>query len=711
MFVIVLFKVMKSFKKDIILLLFTVALLLQNRLSAQTPLIKVACMGDSVTAGYLLANPKTESYPSQLQLMLGNNFEVKNFGFSGATLLKKGHKPYYKTKECAEAIAFAPDIAIIHLGLNDTDPRNWPNYKEDFDADYTWLLDTLKKQNPKVKLFICRMTPIFNEHPRFKSGTRDWYWEIQTQIERIAKANHVRLIDFHEKLYARPDLFPDALHPVKEGATILAQTVYGNITKDFGGLTLASVFSDNMVLQRNQPIVVYGTANGEDRVEVLFRGQKQLVTTDSNGKWKAIFPAMAAGGPYQLSIQGEGETIVIKNILIGDVWFCSGQSNMAFPLQMSENGLAEVKTAIANSKLRLLNWKAMQETDDMAWDSVTLAKTNQLKFFSGNWVVCDSTSAKNFSAIAYYFGKNIMQEENIPIGLIEVAVGGSPIESWIDRYTLEHDDKEVDVLTNWQKTDFIMPWVRERAGVNLKNATNPKQRHPYDPCYNFEAGVSAFVHFPIKGVLWYQGESNAHNVGLYEYLLPEMVKSWRNAWGTEFPFYYVQLSSTDRPSWPEFREMQYRLQSQIPNSGMAISMDYGDEKNVHPIKKKEVADRLARLALHYTYKKSITANGPFAVEAEQKKETIWISFASAKQLRTSDNKPVIGFELVNDKGQHFETSAIIVNNKVVISIPKTENIKTVLYAWKPFTLANLVNESGLPCSTFRLEVNPLENKK
>jgi sialate O-acetylesterase len=708
---IVLNKDMKSFKRDITLLLFTIALLLVNRLSAQTPLIKVACIGDSVTAGYLLVNPTTDSYPSQLQLMLGANYNVGNFGYSGATLLKKGHKPYYKTKECAAAISFKPDVAIIHLGLNDTDPRNWPNYKEDFDADYAWLLDTLRKQNPNLKLFICRMTPIFNEHPRFKSGTRDWYWEIQSHIERIAKVNQVGLIDFHEKSYARPDLFPDALHPTKEGAAILAQTVYGTITKDFGGLKLASVFTDNMVIQRHKPIVVYGTANGGDHVEVSFNQQKQDVTTDEQGKWKAAFPAMVHGGPYQMKIQCNVNTIDLKNILVGDVWFCSGQSNMAFPLQKSENGMVEVKKAIANSKIRLLNWKAIVETDDMAWDSVTLAKTNQLKIFSGSWAVCDSTSAKDFSAIAYYFGQNIVHEENVPIGLIQVAVGGSPIESWIDRYTLEHDDKVVDVLTNWRKSDFIMPWVRERADINLKNASNPKQRHPYGPSYNYEAGIDSFTQFPIKGVLWYQGESNAHNVGLYEYLLPVMVQSWRKAWGIDFPFYYVQLSSTDRPSWPEFREMQNRLQSQIPNSGMAISMDYGDEKNVHPIQKKEVADRLARLALHYTYKKSIVANGPFALEAEQKKETIWISFASAKQLTTSDKKAVFGFELVTEKGQHMDAEAKIVNNQVVISIPKGEKIITVLYAWKPFTVANLVNEAGLPCSTFRLEINALDKRK
>lgn len=697
---------MNTIKRNLFLLVFFISISFHFELVAQKAIIKVACIGDSVTAGYLLTDAANESYPSQLQILMGEKYEVKNFGYSGATLLRKGSTPYANTKQCADAIAYSPDIAIIHLGLNDTDPKNWPNYKEEFDGDYAWLLDTLKKQNPAVKIYICRLTPIFNEHPRFKSGTRDWFWQIQSHIPQIAKANQVELIDLHEKLYHRPDLFPDALHPSKEGATILAKTVYENITQNYGGLQLASVFSDNMVLQRNQKIAVYGTANGGDTIEVIFKKQKKATTADQYGKWKINFPAMTEGGPYEITIQSKGKTIVLRNILVGDVWFCSGQSNMAFQLQNSENGLAEAKKAIANSSIRLFNTKVIRETDETVWDSITLAKTNRLEFFSGSWSVCDSVSAKDFSAIAYYFGKNIAREENVPIGLIQVAVGGSPIESWIHRYTLEHDDKVVDVLTNWRKSDFIMPWVRERANLNLKNATNTKQRHPYDPSYNYESGVQHFTEFPIKGVIWYQGESNAHNAELYEHLMPVLVQSWRKAWNTEFPFYYVQLSSIDRPSWPAFRDIQNRLQNKIPNIGMAISMDYGDPLNVHPIKKKEVADRLTLLALHYTYGKPVTANGPKPLKAIQKEDTIHISFAFTKKLTTYNQKEVLGFELINQKGIHIQSKATINKNQVIINVPKDEKIRTILYAWKAFTNANLVNEAGLPCSTFKLELNP-----
>jgi sialate O-acetylesterase len=206
-------------------------------------------------------------------------------------------------------------------------------------------------------------------------------------------------------------------------------------------------------------------------------------------------------------------------------------------------------------------------------------------------------------------------------------------------------------------------------------------------------------------VIWYQGESNAHNVELYEYLMPTLVESWRKAWGSNLPFYYVQLSSIDRPTWPAFRDVQNRLQNKIPNSGMAISMDYGDASNVHPIKKKEVADRLALLALRYTYGKPVTANGPSALKAIQKGDNILVSFAFAKQLATADKKELIGFELVTNKGNHIQSKATIIKNQVVITIPKGEKITTVLYAWKPFTTANLINEAGLPCSTFKLELH------
>jgi len=695
-------------KRNLLTILLLFILLLMNLcLLAQNKTIKVACIGNSVTYGYGLQNREQECYPAKLQLLLGNNYNVINFGHSGATLLKQGHNPYFKTKEFADAIIFAPDIAIIHLGLNDTDPRDWPNYHDDFEADYAWLITAFKKANPLVKIYICRLTPIFSGHPRFKSGTRDWYWQIQNLIPLIAKANNTGLIDLHEPLYARPDLFADNIHPDKEGASILAATVYHAISKNYGGLKLPEVFANNMVLQRKMPVPVYGTANTGDAVEVDFGQHKLTAVTDEYGNWKVTLPPMLQGGPFNMVVKDKDSTINIKNILIGDVWLCSGQSNMAFPLSNEAEGKNEISNAANNKTIRLYQLNVLKQTDSITWDTATLAKINRLKYFSGKWQESNALSARDFSAIAYYFGEKISKEEDVPIGIIEVAVGGSPIASWIDRYTMEHDPVAVDILNNWRKSDFIMQWCRDRADVNLKYATNQKQRHPYEPCYNYEAGIANLTAFPVKGILWYQGESDAHNIELYSHLFKTLVTSWRQKWGSDLPFYFVQLSGINRPSWPGFRAMENKLQQQIPGVHMAVSMDMGDSLNVHYKQKKVVANRLALLALHYTYKKQVTADGPAPLQAIRKGNTIIIAFNSG--LAIANKKPLTGFELVNDRGERTPAVAAISKNNVWLKVPPGTTVNSIFYAMQPYNHANLVNTPGLPASTFVLYLN--SNKK
>jgi len=690
--------------KKIFLLSITFFLFFSFPLFAQNKIIKVACIGNSVTYGYGLKDPLTQSYPVQLQKMLGENYEVKNCGHSGATLLRKGHNPYFKTREFLEALQFIPDIAIIHLGLNDTDPRDWNNYSNDFRGDYSWLIDTFRKVNPQVKIYICLMTPIFNDHPRFRSGTRDWYWKVQNLISEIAKVNRTGLIDLHAPFYFHPNLFPDALHPNKEGAVILAKTVYSAISGDFGSLQMPSVFANDMVLQRNRPIPISGTANANEEITVSFSKQIKKTKSDSDGKWKVVFDALPAGGPYKLIVKSSDKNIEFSNVLMGDVWLCSGQSNMLFKLDQAYEG----KEAIANSankNIRLFQFNAIQETDDVAWDSAVLVKTNKLEYFTGNWQQCNPESAATFSAIGYFFGKKIQQEENIPIGLIEVAVGGAPIVSFVDRHTMECDNYLVDELYNWRKSDFIMPWVRERAAKNLENSTDPRQRHPYEPCYNYEAGISKLINTPITGILWYQGESDAHNVDLYATNFEKLISSWRNVWEENLPFYFVQLSSIDRPSWPYFRDIQRKVSLKIPNTFMAVSSDFGDSLNVHPTHKRAVGERLALLALKNTYHKNVTANGPTNEKASQSGKEIVIEFANAKKLKTKNNQPLTGFQVMNEKGEIISPKAEIKNNKVVLYLDKNEKVIKVLYAFKPFASANLENEVNLPASTFSIEIN------
>ena len=269
---------------------------------------------------------------------------------------------------------------------------------------------------------------------------------------------------------------------------------------------------------------------------------------------------------------------------------------------------------------------------------------------------------------------------------------------------MEFDNYLVNELYDWRRSDFIMPWVRERAAKNLANSKNPRQRHPYEPCYNYEAGISQFINTPLKGILWYQGESDAHNVDLYAYNFKKLITDWRNLWKENLPFYFVQLSSIDRPSWPYFRDTQRKMSLEVPNIFMAVSSDFGDSLNVHPTHKQPVGERLALLALKNSYHKNIVASGPIVEKAFQSGKEIVIDFVNAKKLKVRDNEPLTGFEVMNEKGEIISPKAGIKNNKVILYLEKNEKIIEVLYAFKPFTNANLENEAGLPASTFSIDI-------
>lgn len=668
-------------------------------LNAQNGKIKIACVGNSVTYGAGLRDPATQSYPALLQKKMGPDYVVENFGRSGATLLRKGHNPYYKTKEFAEAVAFKPDVAVIHLGLNDTDPRNWNNYRNEFKGDYSWLIDTFRKANPAVKIYICLMTPIFHDHPRFRSGTRDWYAQIQTAIKEISAAEKVTLIDLHTPFYHHPDLFPDALHPNAEGAIILEKTIYSAITGDYGGLQMPFVFATDMVLQREEPIPVFGTANAGEEVRILFNKKERKTTAGQNGKWKVLLDRLPAGGPYHLEVRTDKKRLSFENILMGDVWLCVGQSNMLFRLNEATEG-KKAMYAAKNSRLRFLQLNGLRETDNSTWDSIELKNTNQLKYFSGHWQTSTPETAAQFSAIGYFFGEKIQKETGVPIGLIQVAVGGAPIVSFMDRHTIEWDNYLVNELYNWTKSDYLMPWVRERALKNMELAKDAKQRHPYEPTYIFEAGLSSFTQTPIKGILWYQGESDAHNIELYQYNFEKIIQSWRLIWNTDLPVYFVQLSSIDRPSWPYFRDMQRKVAAEIPNVFMAVSSDVGDSLDVHPKEKKIVGERLALLALKNTYHKQITAAGPAIEKALQKDNKIILYFKNVHKLQTRNNEILIGFEVMDELGNVYSPKAEINKDQILLTLKNDRTIRKVLYGYHPFTRANMENEAGIPASTF-----------
>lgn len=684
-------------------LLFISALVLGSLGWGQQKTIKVACVGNSITYGYGIENREQNSYPSVLQRLLGKGYKVGNFGHSGATLLSKGHRPYIQQEEYQKALAFAGDIVVIHLGINDTDPRNWPNQRNDFVKDYLTLISSFKKANPKARIVIARMSPLSHRHPRFESGTRDWHAEIQQAIALVAQQTNAQLIDFHEPLYHFPQMLPDAVHPNAQGAAILAQVVFGAITGNYGGLQLPEIYSDNMVLQHGQPLPLHGIANAGTKITVTIGNQQLNTTADSNGKWQVTLAPLAAKETYTLQITAGKEKRIFKNVVAGEVWLCSGQSNMEFEMFQASTGERDIPQA-ENPNIRLFDMEARWRTDNAnAWELSALDSINVLQYYKpAQWEVCTPKTVRAFSAVAYYFGRTLQKDLDMPIGLICNAVGGSPTESWVDRGTLEYEFPRI--LNNWRENDFIMGWVRQRAGENIAKATDKLQRHPYEPAYLFEAGILPLAQYPIKGVIWYQGESNAHNKDAHSKLFSLLVKSWRTEFNNpQMPFYYVQLSSINRPSWGWFRESQRRLMKVVPHSGMAVSYDCGHPTDVHPKNKQPIGERLAQWALGDTYGRKVLPSGPLFRSATFNGKVATIAFDYARGMHPADGKTLRGFELSDGNGIFYPATAEVVDEELKVTSEEVSTPKMVRYGFSPVTDGNLVNEANLPASTFTSE--------
>ncbi len=574
-----------------------------GRGAAKGPL-RVACIGDSITYGMKLEDRENDSYPSQLQRLLGDSYLVGNFGKSGATLLRHGHRPYFEQDEYRQAMDFAADIYVIHLGINDTDPRDWPHFSREFVGDYLALVDSLKSRSPKARFLIARLTPIADTHPRFFTGTKQYHTQIQKAIEEVARSSGAQLFDFYEPLYHYPWMLPDAVHPNAEGAAMLARAAYSAITGCYGGIQLPAWYSDNMVLPRDKVFAIRGIANAGEKVTVQIGGKNYKAVTGLDGKWEVEVGPFPAALSAALTVKAKSGTRSFANVAFGDIWLLSGQSNMEFELRQSAT--AEDAKSASDSGLRLLVIKCRWRTGNIAWSASAVDSVQHLEYFKpALWKECSSEAASRFSAIGYYFGKTLRDSLRVPIGLICNAVGGSTAESWVDREVLETAYPQI--LADWLSNPRIMSWSRERARKNL--SLGKGTRHPYEPCYLWESAILPLKDCPITGVLWYQGESNAEDIASHEKLFPLLVDSWRGVFGN-VPFYYAQLSSMNRASWPAFRESQARLQYCRPGLGMVVTKDLGEWDEVHYRQKKQVGERFASLALskHYGHDHSFGQN-------------------------------------------------------------------------------------------------------
>ena len=665
-------------------------------------MIKVACVGNSITYGTGVANREQKAYPVVLQRLLGKGYQVENFGKPGATLLRCGHRPYFAQSEFRAALQFRPDIAVIHLGINDTDPRNWPNYRDEFIPDYLALIDSLRAANPHVRILVARLTPIGVDHPRFDSGTRKWREEISQAVQQVADIAHVEWIDFYAPLVPHPDWLPDAVHPDARGAEVLAKVAYSGITGRYGGLQLPPVFADNMVLQRGMPFYLKGKADAGETVVVRLGG-KELASgvTDARGVWNVRIPALTAVDSTTLTVSTARRTLTYRNVAVGEVWLCSGQSNMAFKLRQAADASRDIAKA-ADRGLRLYNMQPRWETDNVEWDSTIVDSVSRLQYFRpAQWVASSPQNAADFSAVAYYMGRMLRDSLRVPVGLICNAVGGTPIESWIDRPMLE--EYYPQVLRHWKNNDFVMDWVRGRATKNL--ARRPGGRHPYHPAYCFETGIEPLLNFPLRGVAWYQGESNAHNPDSWRFDL--LAQSWRMRMGDfSLPFYMVQLSGIERPSWPWMRNTQRIAQRSVFATQMVVSSDLGLRHDVHPPYKRPVGERLAQSMLRHTYDRSGAPISPEVGENSRVDgDRVQLDLREAKGLHGSDGQPLRGFEIAGENQLFFPaTAALNEDGKLILHAPKVAQPRYVRYGWQPFPNGNVVNGAGLPLGTFRISL-------
>lgn len=668
--------------------------------AAGAPAVRVACIGNSITYGSTLADPSTDSYPSQLARLLGEGYEVGNFGRPGATLLNNGHNPYMASEEWERAKAFRPDIAIVHLGVNDTDPRNWPYFNRAFKADYLSLIDTLRQINPEVKIYIANLSPLLSSHWRFRSGTRVWRDKIREEIRQIAAESGCTLIDFDTPLHDRHNLIHDSIHPNEEGAKLLADYVYGAITGRFGGLRLSPVMTDGMVLQRDEYLTLRGSADAGVPITLRLDGRTYRTRSDAEGRWKVkTLPLVANGRKLTMTVTDGRDTVTVRDILAGEVWMASGQSNMAFTLRDDTRG-AEAIAASGDSLLRFFVMEPIAQTSAYTWPDSIRERVNRLEYFEPKgWKDVSPDNAGGLSAIAYYFARQLRDSLNVPVGIIQNAVGGSGIETWIDVDKLRGVMPEL--LNDWSRNDYVQPWARGRAILNM-GGDQPRLRHPYEPSYLFSTAISPLDHYPLRGVIWYQGESNEHNIEIHEALFPTFVANIREYFGQpDLPFNFVQLSALSRPSWGEFRNMQRVLRDRVGNVGMAVSMDCGDSLDVHPRQKAPVGDRLARLALARTYRHDVESQGPEPLIASSRDGAVWLTMS--EQPKSLDGRPLRHFEIASATEPFRTARAEIIGNKIKVYNMNVKNPTVVRYAWESFVRPNLVSEAGLPAPTFEIE--------
>jgi sialate O-acetylesterase len=450
---------------------------------------------------------------------------------------------------------------------------------------------------------------------------------------------------------------------------------------------VATVFSDNMVLQRNQQDPIWGWTSPGSTVIVTFDGKSWPAIANSTGEWSSRLPALPAGGPYTLIVSGP-TTVTFQNVLEGDVWVCSGQSNMEFGIGIANNAAQEIVAAnYPDIRINLQPHQignSPQQTNGGTWQVVT-PQTIQQNGWSG------------FSAVGYFFGRDLYQSLHVPIGLIESSWGGTVAESWTSNAALRQNLPEFSSTID--QIDGSTPMTTVKIDQN-------------SPTELFNGMIAPLIPYGIKGVIWYQGESNSGRAQQYRKLLPTLIADWRAQWNEGvFPFYIVQIANwgetpaqpTD-DGWVELQDAQAFTARTVPNSGLAVIDDIGDPANIHPKTKQEVGRRLALIALAKTYGKSGEYSGPLYKDYSIVGSNVVISFTHLTGgLVSKDGLPLTGFAIAGSDQKFVWADAKIQGKTVVVSSPAVPNPTAVRFAWSPTPVFNLYNGFGLPAAQFRTD--------
>ena len=500
--------------------------------------------------------------------------------------------------------------------------------------------------------------------------------------------------------------------------TLIAFFTFGSGSLSAADFRLASALSDHMVLQREKPVAVWGWADAGESVTVSFADQSKSVRAGTDGKWSLKLDALAASDvPRTLVVTGkDGHKIEVKDVLVGEVWLGSGQSNMA----MTVAGCYHFDAEKAAAKFPLI--RHYRESSGPAEQPQAEGK--------GAWQACTPDTVGGFSAALYFFGREIHKEVGVPVGLINTSVGGTPIESWVaaevqssDPETKANYDTRLEAHRKFdpaqapalhQKQLAIWKAASEKAKANGTPFVTPPPKDPLamwklkgGPSGLFNGKVVNLVPYTLRGMLWYQGEGNAHsNPGLYHKQLTQLVTSWRTLWNDEVPFAWVQLPNYTAPGegWPRVRESMLKTLA-LPKTGMAITIDLGDAKDIHPKNKQDVGKRLSYWALGTVYGKNVPAiSGPLPAGSTINGHAITVSFHHTNGgLKSITGGPLTGFQIAGADQQWKPAEAKIVGETVVVSSPEVAQPVAVRYAWKDWPDYSLANGAGLPASPFRTD--------